>query len=268
MKHQTAEQDPSCLPEPLTRHNAAGVVYERLPTVDRQIRDTLKLDLEGLQRCCEETDETSPDYLKEESLVYLIRHYHKNEKRSYVNDLSKCLVNRCANVIYGWLGSLEANEREDGNSEVIKELFTRILDLNSDHGDYLQVRFWLGLKRLTVSIFRKQLVKLRHQSTGDYDLERIDALTQQGAVAVSATSLRRSTESEAIDNVMLQAALAQLEEPYRTAYLLRHYEGWPIEDRDPAIQTISRRFDKTPRTIRNWLSRADETLKAWRGEQK
>lgn len=268
MEHQTEEQDSSCLPKPLTRRNKAGVVYKRLPTVDRQIQDTLKLDLEGLQRYCEETDETSPDHLKAETLVYLIRHYHKVGNRPYVNDLSECLVNRCAKLIYSWLGNLEADERNDGYLDVIEGLFARILDLSSDRSDYFQVRFWSGLKRLTVSVFKKQLIQLRCQSTGGYDLERIDALTQQGAVMVPATSLSRSVESEAINHVFLQAALTQVEEPYRSAYLLRYYAEWPIEDSDPTVQTISRRFGKTPRTIRNWLSRADKILEAWLGEQK
>ncbi|MXZ23467.1 MAG: sigma-70 family RNA polymerase sigma factor [Caldilineaceae bacterium SB0665_bin_21] len=268
MEHQTAEQDSSCLPEPLTRHNQAGVVYERLPTVDRQIRDALELDLGGLQRCCEETDEASPNYLKEESLVYLIRYYRKVGNRQYVDDLSTYLVKRCAKSIYSWLGGLEADERDDGYSEVVEKLFTRILDLNSDRGDFLQVRFWVVLERLTVDVFNKKVNQLRYQSTGGYDLERIDTLTQQGAVVVPATSPSRSVESEAINKVLLQEALDQLEEPIRSAYLLRHYAEWPIEDRDPTIRTISRRFDKTPRTIRNWLSKANEILKIWRGEQK
>ena len=78
----------------------------------------------------------------------------------------------------------------------------------------------------------------------------------------------RRVESEAIDNALIEAALSQLEEPIRSAYLLRYLEDWPIEDKDPAVQTISRHFGKTPRTIRNWLSKADEILEAWRGEQR
>ena len=41
-------------------------------------------------------------------------------------------------------------------------------------------------------------------------------------------------------------------------------EGWPVEDRDPNVPTISRYFGKTSRTIRNWLAQAEERLAAWR----
>jgi transposase-like protein len=33
------------------------------------------------------------------------------------------------------------------------------------------------------------------------------------------------------------------------------------------VRTISRHFGVDPRTIRNWLHRADEALGQWRGEQ-
>ena len=269
MGHETTEQDSSCLPEPLTRRNAGGDVYQRLATVDRQIQEVLKLDPEELRRRLEVRDEAAPDFLKEESLVYLIRYYRKVGNRQHVNDLSTCLVKRCAKLTYGRLGSLGADARDDGYSEVVEELFARILDLDSDRGDFLQVRFWVVLERLTVNVFRKQVNQVELESTGDYDQETIDSLIQQGAVVVVPTTFAsRSAESEAIDKVLIEAALHQLEEPLRSAYLLRHYWSWPIEDQDPSVQTISQHFGKTPRTIRNWLSRADESLEAWRGEQK
>ncbi len=66
--------------------------------------------------------------------------------------------------------------------------------------------------------------------------------------------------------LLYREALALLDEPMRTAFVLRHYEGWPIEDRDETVPTISRYFNKTPRTIRNWMTTAEQALAAWRGE--
>ncbi len=267
MEHETEMQDTSCLPQPLTRRNADGEVYQRLPAVDRQIKEAIGLDHEELRSLLEVHDEDSSHFLKEESLVYLIRHYHKGGNREFVNDLAKCLLIRCASWIDGKLGSLRKDLREDGNAGVVAEVFARILDLASDRGDFLQVRFWMGLDRITVDVFRKQVSQFDSVLSDDYDQSAIDTLTQQGAVVVPTTFAGRSVESEAVDNVLIEAALHQLEEPIRSAYLLRHHRGWPIEDKDPAVQTISRHFGKTSRTIRNWLARADERLEAWRGKQ-
>ena len=125
-----------------------------------------------------------------------------------------------------------------------------------------------GLDKITVNAFRRQVSQFDTESSGDYDQAAIDNMTQRGGVVVPTTIASRSVELEAIDRVLIKAALHQLEEPIRSAYLLRHHQGWPIEDKDPNVRTISRHFGKTPRTIRNWLSRADELLEAWRGEQR
>ena len=265
MDYKTTEQDTSCLPEPLTKRTKANrKIYQRLAVVDRQIQEALKLDHRELRRRSEVTDKESPDFLKEESLVYLIRHYHKVGNQRVVNDLSKSLLYRCAALIYSRLLSLRVDLRDEGYSNVVAELFSRIIDLRSDRGDFLQVRFGLCLKSFTVQVFRKQLNQLKLErnsipltSLEGYDSEDTNALVRP-----------RSIESKVIERDLTQAALSQLEEPLRSAYLLRYYEDWPIEDQDPSVPTISRYFNKTPRTIRNWFIRAEKCLVAWREENR
>ena len=70
-----------------------------------------------------------------------------------------------------------------------------------------------------------------------------------------------------ISSDLIRDALSRVKEPYRTAYLLRNYAGWPIEDQDPNVPTISRKFGVDPRTIRNWLKAVEDELQSWRGEQ-
>ena len=268
MEHETTRQGESCLPRPLTRRNRNSQLYQRLAVVDRQIKEALGLDDEELRSRLGVRDEESPAFLKEESLVYLIRHHHGAGNRELVSDLAECLLNRCATWIDSKLSGLRPDLRKDGNAAVVAGVFDRILDLASDRGDFLQVRFWTVIERITVDVFRKQIKQFDSDYSLDYDQATIDDLAQRGAVVSPAASADRRVESEVIDNVLIQAALNQLEEPIRSAYLLRHLQGWPIEDKDPAVQTISRHFGKTPRTIRNWLSKADEILEAWRGEQR
>ena len=274
MDYETTKQDTSCLPEPLTRTNAEGEVYQRQTIVDRQIRDALGLHPEELRRCSEILDSESPDFIKEEALVYLIRHYHKAGDRERMNELSESLLHRCANWIHGQLRSLGDEAATEGYSDVMELLFGRILDLGCDRGDFLQVRFWQALKSLTVQAYRRQVTQLKLDqrnvslaSLAGHDGEDADTLKRRGSVQAPVTVTSRSVESEVIDSILIQDALSQLDEPLRSAFLLRHYAEWPIEDQDPAVRTISRHFGKTPRTIRNWLARAEERLAAWRGTQ-
>ena len=138
------------------------------------------------------------------------------------------------------------------------------IGIRSDRGDFLQIRFGLCLKRLTVQVFRKQLNQLKLErnsipltSLEGYDVEETNPLVRP-----------RSIELEVIEKDLIRAALSQLKEPLRSAYLLRYYENWPIEDQDPNVQTISRHFNKTPRTIRNWFTEAEKCLEAWREENR
>jgi len=245
-------------------------VYQRHTVVDSQIREALRLYPEELRQRAEIRDDASPDFIREEALVYLIRHYHKTENSQSVDDLSECLVTRCATLINGRLSGLGADWQEDGFSEVVVELFDRILDLDSDRGDFLQVRFWVVLKRLTVQVFRKMLKVDQNtiplDSLAGYDDEAVAAAEVD--VPASSTHETRSVESEAIDSILIKDALSQLDEPIRSAFLLRHYAEWPIEDQDSSVRTISKHFGKTPRTIRNWLASAEECLAAWREAQK
>ena len=150
-----------------------------------------------------------PDFLKEESLVYLIRHYFEVGNRQRVNDLSEFLLGRCAKLIYGKLGGLGTDARDDGYAEVVEQLFARILDLESDRGDFLQVRFWKVLERLTVQVFRKLVKQSNAESSSAYDAEDTNGLAQTGKVVGAAAVPHRSPESEVIDNSLIREALSQ-----------------------------------------------------------
>lgn len=265
MNYETTEQDTSCLPEPLTRKNADGEILQREPVVDMQIQEALRLAPKNLRRRSEIRDKGSPDFLKEESLVYLIRYYRRVGNESVANALSKSLLSRCSTWIYGRLYKLGADAAKEGHSEVVKQLFVQILDLGSDKGDFLQVCFWVVLKkRFTAPVFNNQLKQLKFgqnsiplTSLEGYDSEDTNALVSP-----------QSIELKVIEKDLIRAGLSQLRKPLRSAYLLRHYYGWQIENQDPNVQTISRRFNKTPRTIRNWLNKAEKCLEAWREENR
>ena len=273
MDYEITTQDTMRLPELLTHRNAAGETYQRLKVVDRQIKHALMLDSEELQRRSEVRDKEVPEFLKEECLVYLIRHYHKAGDRQRVNDLSESLVRRCGNWVHRGLLSLGQELANEGYSDALERLFEQVLDLNSDRGDFLQVRFWFAMEKIRVQSFRKQLNKLKLEQDNisragfaGRDGEDTDGLTRRHAeLVLSANS--HTVESEVIEKTMIREALNRLEEPIRSVFFLRHHYGMPIENQYPAVQTISQHFKKTPRTIRNWLAKAEKCLATWRGEQ-
>lgn len=258
--------------QPLTRRNREGTVYRRDPGVESQIDRALALEPARLLDYARLMDRACPGYLQEEALVYLIRAYHGRGERTVVNALSEALIRRCAKSINDRLQALGPQAVEDAFRDVIAEVFEMILDLASDRGDYLQVRFWIVVKRRTITVFGRYVrhaqvaqETVRLAALAGHDLDREDDDPSPSG------SPRRTLAEPAITTeqlILSRDGLNALTEPHRTAFVLRYYAEWPVEDDDPAVPTISRYFDKTPRTIRNWLAKAEETLVQWRGAQR
>lgn len=272
----------SVIPEPLTRRNRAGLLYVREPDVERQIAATLPLSRDELRRRAAISDRGSPDYIKEEGLVYLVRHCRRLGDEQRVSDLCEALVRRATRIIRKHLRSLGPEALDEGYSQVVTRLFSKVLDLSTDSSDFFQVRFWSGMQRLCIQAFGAQLAhhkrrqaEVSFSQVPGYAADEEEAEPETKAVRLSEGDKLRvsatSHESAIIDSDLRREgqrmALAQLEEPFRSAWMLRNCEGWAIEHQDPAVPTISRHFGKTSRTIRNWLTKAEETLAHWRGGQ-
>ena len=256
-------------PRQLTRRNRDGVPYQRDAAVEAQLAVAADLAPGALIERARRRDHEAPCYLREEALVYLLRESARRGEAATASALCEALLARCAGYINAKLGALGAEARDEAFAEVVAELCGLILDLDSDRGDFLQVRFWVTLEKLVVAAFGRQareiarakrqvpLSALPGAEGGDEEERTVAARLED----ITAPSLPPDLA------LLYREALATLEEPVRTAFVLRHYEGWPIEDQDPSVPTISRYFDKTPRTIRNWMSAAEQALAAWRGEQ-
>jgi hypothetical protein len=261
---------------PLTRQRSDGAPLQRSPQIEAQIVVALALLTEELIQRAALTEQQAAGYLQEETLVYLIRTFHSLGDSLVVNTLSDTLLRRCARFMYKKLRALGKSEAEEAYGEVVRQLFERILDLGTDRGDFLQVRFWAALQRLTISVFRRYTARMNEEkrtlvplsNLAGHDLERDnDESDHKHTSTIPATALLEP-ETPIERTVLGNDGLNALEEPHRTAFILYHGYDWQIESNDPRKPTLSKYFNKTPRTIRNWLISAEKTLKAWRGEQR
>jgi DNA-directed RNA polymerase specialized sigma24 family protein len=256
--------------QPLTRCNSAGEVYQRLTSVQSQITAALTLTSSELIERAQISDDQSPDYFQEECLVYLIREFHRRNDARTVNYLTELLIRRCQRTISGRLLAFGLESVEDAVRDVVADLLDRILDLKSDRGDFLQVRFGLALKRLVIGVYRQYLARAEEaenivplSSIAGYESEKDDDEMQPVVPLDDVVDSSISVEQR----VLYREGLSILEEPYRRAFILRYYDGWQIETKDPSVPTLSHYFGRTPRTIRSWLTYAEDILERWRGEQ-
>lgn len=250
---------------PLTRCNKQGEVYQRSTAVESQIKSALALSPDRLLERALLQDDQLSDYLREECLVYLIREYKRKGHEKIINDLSQILLRRCAKYLHERLHSLGPDRVEDAISDIVLELFTQILELDNDRGDFLQVRFWVVLESLVITTFGRYIKGLKEsENTVPLSYEQdTDDSNNRGSIPPEDSALPALTVEQ---RLLYREGLNTLEKSHRVAFVLRHYYDWPIESNNPSQPTICRYFGKTSRTIRLWLAKAEETLERWRGE--
>lgn len=259
-----SEASPQIIVESLTRCNCQGVRYQRNAAVEAQIKVALALDTPDLvARACL-SDATDPHYLQEETLAYLTRRAHRAGDDDMVNGLVEVFVERCTRFLKGQLAALGRDQLQEAVAEVIADLFELLAEPDdSDRGDFLQVRFWVVVKRLGIAAFNRAVAESRRNSllvalepTGAASEDELDRPIEIADAVTPAADTR----------LLIDEALASLDPNLRQAYVMK-VEGWPVEDRDPTLMTISKYFGKTSRTIRNWISEAEKQLEDWRNQE-
>lgn len=249
-------------PKPLTRRNRKRELYLRLPEVEDQIAVALQLDVTDLLERASISGHKLKGFFQEECLVYMIRHYYLAENHKVVSKLFELLMSRCIGFAYERLVSLGEDKKDEAYREVIKHLVDNILEFETGKGDYFQVRFWVGLERLAISEFGRQLRIIKE----DQDLVSLDNMCNEEDRGLLKDMPDTSLSQEEL--TLCKDAIGTLKDPQRTAFLLRYYHGWPIESKDANCESISSYYDVDPRTVRNWLSQAEKDLQKWgKGER-
>lgn len=270
---------------PLTHRNRQGEVYQRKEAVEERIRSALSLKPAAMIEQARVRDYKAPNYLQEECLVYLIREYKSRGERRVVEELSEILLLRCSKYINEGVQNLRSEVGDHSQRvahafrDVVKELFDRILDLESDRGDFMQVRFWPVVEKLRIGAFNRHLEDIKRaeeavtwDSVAGYEQRSEEGEEKRGKRRHTSDSeppqeAELSAEQRAVYLDAAREVLDRVDEPYRTAFVLRRYYDWPIEIEDTRLPSISGYFEKTPRTIREWLKRAKEMIERWKGER-
>ena len=269
---------------PLTRNG-----YERTAETEAHIHAALSLSRSALVKRAQVRDKDHALFMGEEALVFLIRHYHLVGDAFVVEQLSEMLVRRITGPIKSWLWEVgfRPDDEDDAMSEACQEAIVRlfgggparddgqrreggVLDLVSDKSDYAQVRFWVFLKRRTIEASRLVGVARGRRAKG-IDIADIAGHAPSGEAESSGEAPRDDwddfspwqTLAQQHEEDALRSGVRSLPNsplPLRDVTRLRYFDGWRIESGDEGAVTLSSHFDKTPRTIRSWLRKAEEKL--------
>lgn len=248
--------------EPLTRRRADGKIYERSDEVERQIANAVSLGPADLIERTKIRDFNASGYFQEEVLVYLIRSFHRLENDSIVNSLTEVLIKRCAKHINKRIeATLDPVYVEDSFRDAIGGVFCQILDIESDRCDFAQVKFWFWLDRLLPKVLVTYWRKQAHDwETDSIDDDRDEARQEELWRKVEA---RMDHSSKPELRAMNSEALNILEPGERLLFVLRYYEDWDIQNKDPSIMTISKYLGISDRAVRYRFEKIAAKLEKW-----
>lgn len=250
--------------EPLTRKARSGRVYNRRAEVEVQIKDILRLAPDDLFERLEVIDFNDANYVKNESLAFLIRYHRKLGDDEMIDRLVKILMNRLKGQINKWIQILPANLRLECFDEIVSNVITPIADLRDDRADYAQVSFGPWFNGRAIAGVRKYF------RTGRFEQKPDERKPEDGDEAEVPPDVKKFRFGEILPEeqpLLKREALDQLSDNERSAFVLKHLAQWEVENKDDSVLTISKYLGVTSRTVRNWLNSAERKLAEWRSER-
>jgi hypothetical protein len=275
--------------EPLRKHTKDGQTYKRRPEVQQELERLEKLELQDLVARARNGEQSGKPFLSSEALVYALR----REVRSAAADgptqgpieaLASILVARCAKILKRRLWQYDELAREEITEEVMKHLMDDVLE-DGEKADYAEINFNHWLARNRSDAVRKHERKAeRFTQFGDTveDLEQVEAQIVREEEPTEAShvdtpdlllSLKQARERGDLPTIMegtsfseddlhrIAEAARQAKLPADVLYaFLAHHLGLKVESEDPDEHTLVKHFNKSEKTIRSWIKRAEEVF--------
>ena len=253
---------------PLTRRKKNGCLYVRPSAVEAHIAEALGQDEVTLKHRLLVTHKSSPEYLRSECLVHLIREAVRGNKEHDHNQTLIVLLSRCQANLKTTIASRVPNAVDVRNT-VLQEFGTLLAedaaDNDSQELDYYECRFASALASLRKDVLNQELkhvnrnLELPTETEIDgYDedlLERIGSICRNPDLV---TSRLCDELVSAIDN--------ELTPGEREAVGLCYVMEYKVESADPDEITAATICKRSGRTIRIWLSKAVAKLSRFKEE--
>jgi len=248
----------------LTKRTREGALYTRPPDVEAQIDRVLAADLTSLRGVVAITDRKSPDYLRSETLVHLLRDAIRTGDGNRLNAMLPALLRRCEAILQVKVSQQLPNAeqlREDILSEFAELVASDGAGERPDEMDFYECRFNLAFYAFRISAMHREQrdYELTFSTSDEPDDDESDADLQTGG---KLSNLFRVPDQE--DDVFrdqLRTAIERLPKKERDAVVYVHGMGYDEESVDTNKTTAATLCNCTGRTIRNRLTSASKKLK-------
>lgn len=198
--------------------------------------------------------------LRPETVVHLARLLLLSGRTSASGLLLKKIVFRAANpIIFGNARGFSDHELED----IVSEVYLRILDAvkngASSRPSFLEIKFGLKVKQLTLDAVRKAAREKRHEARAtldDWQQEEADY-----AAHLEVEHDERDREFQVRVNEVTARCLARFPYWVQEAFARHYVDGIVIESDTPTVMSIARLYGCTGRTVRNWFAKVRQTIR-------
>lgn len=238
--------------KPLTKTSkTTGEIYYRREEVNAQIIDALSLSENELL--------AKISQLKSETLVFLFREKYSS---NYVvsGKIWELLFEKIYQLARRWkVEFVNIVDFEYFVSQIQDLLMEGIYNLESNEFDYAQVSFGEFVKGIISNKLKKKFIV----GKTDKNLQWLDD-DSENEEKFPVQLIAKMTNSE--KQIIFREALNKLPRDVFEVCYLHYLEGIQIDSKDQSKITLTKIFQKSDKTIRTWLGKAEEILKDYRGE--
>lgn len=248
----TVGEKPDAALKQLTKCGLGKEKFYRREIVMRQLTEVLHQNESAVRRRVLILDEAEEGSLKSEALVYLLREFPPQTEMFHL--IYETLSRRILRMLYKY--RRKVGDFDEFLQSVNVALLEKILDFETNQGDYAQVSFGQFVLGLAQNELRKFGAR-----------ERKDAVTDSTDDAAQDESKTEISDDEITveKKLLLREAVNQLPENIKEACVLHFLKGWKIKSNDETEPTLVKHFRKSDRQIRNWLADAKRILADWQG---
>ena len=249
----------------LTKCEPDGTLYARPASVAHQIDELLVRDVSALRPRLRVTDRKSPDHVKSECLVHLVRESLRTGQQAKADLALSTLLTRCEAILRVKVpdGALAdaASVREEIISQLGELFAIEVGDPTANELDFYECKFNLAFRALRVDQVRSEVVRRKHLMPLLVQSEGEDAEPDEDVFARVSEAFRTpATQQSTLFLNDLWEAINALPPDQREAVVLVHVMGHKEESKFPDEETAATICKVDGRTIRNRLRRAAVNL--------
>ncbi|HXC53124.1 MAG TPA: hypothetical protein VN634_19710 [Candidatus Limnocylindrales bacterium] len=258
---------------PLRRARLDGTPYSRRPNVEAALVDLVVLPESDVADRCKIVDTAHAEYLPSECLLHLVRASRADDSDVHFTALFRTLRRRILallpRLVVGRLpdGRLLESHTKTVIADAVMDRFQELLLLDrdgyEDRLDYFEINFDDAVAKLRLTA-RKKAWKEENRSKPMTEDEAGELEAEIEEAAADAAAAQNPPMDSRIDDpgyrFRINVAIDALpEDQRRVVELLRR--GFPIDSKEPGVQTIVGILKCAEKTVRNRRDKAFEVVR-------